>query len=175
LKNPAFEEGLYMADSNAPEAQADNEVRRFKSGEIISVTTIERSVYNQFQQAAFHRYKQSILTYGRRLFREARIVAHQRDPNVDVVEITTPDVEVAIVRTEMSRAMRRLFRFPFRLIQLVVSIWIGILAKLSYDLAMLPKDGPGKEWFLWIFFALMICFLGIVILYHFETRAELLR
>ena len=125
-----------MADSNAPEVQAGDEAKRLRSSEMITVTTIEKSVYEQFQQAAFQHYQQSVLTYGARLFREARSVAHQRDPNVNVVEITTPDVEMAAVRTEMRLAMVRRLRFPFRLVQLGVSIATGFLAKLSFDLGV---------------------------------------
>jgi hypothetical protein len=97
-----------MNDSNTPEAQA--------GGETITVTTIERGVYQQFQQAAFQKYQQSVLTYGSRLFREARSVAHQRDPDANIVEITTPDVEAATIRTEMKLARVRQLRFPYRLV-----------------------------------------------------------
>jgi hypothetical protein len=164
-----------MADDNVPEAQAGDETRHLRPGETITVTTIERGVYQQFQQAAFERYKQSVLTYGRRLFGEARSVAHQRDPDANVIEITTPDVEAATVRTEMKLARVRQLRFPYRLVQLGLSAAAGFLAKLSFDLGNLPQGSPGKDLFLWVFIGCIACFIGIVVLYHFETRAELLR
>jgi hypothetical protein len=175
FENLAFEEEIYMADDNVPEVWSGDEAIQLRPGETITVTTIERSVYQQFQQAAFQKYQQSVLTYGSRLFREARSVAHQRDPDANVVEITTPDVEAATVRTEMKLARLRQLRFPYRLIQFVLSTAAGYLIKLSFDLGNLPQGSPGKDFFLWVFIGCIACFIGIVVLYHFETRAELSR
>jgi len=146
-----------------------------RPGDMIIVTEIEQSVCQQFQQAAFQKYQQSVLIYGRRLFGEARSVAHQRDPDANVIEITTPDVEAATVRTEMKLARVRQLRFPYRLVQLGFSIAVGYLVKLSFDYGNLPQGSPGKDWFPWVFIGCIACFLLILVFYYYETRAELLR
>jgi hypothetical protein len=142
---------------------------------MITVTEIEENRCQQFQKAAFQKYQQSVLTYGRRLFGEARSVTHQRDPDANVIEITTPDVEAATVRTEMKLARARQLRFPYRLVQLGFSTAAGFLIKLSCDFGTLPPDSPGKDLFPWVFVGCTACFIGIITLYHYETRAELLR
>ena len=79
------------------------------------IAEIEEAVYRQFQSAAFQRYKQSVFVYASKVWQEAREVALQRDSNVNVIEITTPDVEIATIRTEMKLVRLRQLRFPFRL------------------------------------------------------------
>jgi hypothetical protein len=91
---------------------------------MITVTEIEKNVYQQFQQAAFQKYQQSVLTYGSRLWREARSVAHQRDPDANVVEITTLDVEAATVRIEMKLARLRVSVHPDER-AMRQGVWVG--------------------------------------------------
>jgi hypothetical protein len=145
------------------------------SGEMITVSQIETRDYQQFQEAAFERYKQTVITYGQRVWREARSVAHQRDPDADVIEITTPDVEAATIRIEMKLARLRQLRFPFRIVQQLLTLGTGILAKVLFDLANLAQGSPGKDWLPYVLVSLLIFILGISAVGWFESRAELLR
>jgi hypothetical protein len=109
------------------------------------------------------------------LFREARSVAHQRNPDADEIEITTPDVEVATVRVEMKLARLRQLRFPFRLVQSGVSLIAGYLFKVTIDLVNLPQDNPHRSWLPWVGIGFLACLFGMIVIYHFESKAELLR
>jgi hypothetical protein len=140
----------------------------------IVVAEIEEAVYKQFQEEAFQRYKQSVLVYSSKVWQEARDVALQRDRNVNIIEITTPDVEIATVRTEMKLVRLRQLRFPFRLIQQFVTLVTGIIAKLTYDSAHVQTGEPGKDFLFWgIIF--LFCVAGTLTLNYFEMRSELLR
>ena len=140
----------------------------------IVVAEIEESVYKQFQEAAFQRYKQSVLVYSSKVWQEARDVSLQRDRNVNIIEITTPDVEIATVRTEMKLVRLRQLRFPFRLIQQFVTLVTGIIAKLAYDSAHVQTGNPGKDFLFWCIIFLL-CIAATFTLNYFEMRSELLR
>ncbi|WP_310485802.1 hypothetical protein [Chamaesiphon sp. VAR_48_metabat_403] len=138
------------------------------------VFEIEEAVYKQFQEAAFQKYKESVLVYGSKVWREARSVALQRDPDVSAIEITTPDVEIATVRTEMKLIRLRQLRFPFRLVQQFVTLVTGIIAKLTYDSAHVQTGEPGKDFLFWCVMFLF-CIATTLTLNYFEMRSELLR
>jgi hypothetical protein len=140
----------------------------------IIVAEIEESVYKQFQEAAFQRYKQSIFVYASKVWQEARDVALQRDRNVNVIEITTPDVEIATIRTEMKLVRLRQLRFPFRLVQQFVTLVTGIIAKLAYDSAHVQTGEPGTDFLFWCIIFLF-CIATTLTLNYFELRSELLR
>jgi hypothetical protein len=138
------------------------------------VAEIEEAVYKQFQSAAFEKYKESVLGYSSKVWREARSVALQRDPDVSEIEITTPDVEIATVRTEMKLIRLRQLRFPFRLVQQLVTLVTGIIAKLTYDSAHVQIGQPGKDFLFWCVMFLF-CISATLTLNYFEMRSELLR
>lgn len=149
-------------------------VSQVPNGRVV-VTEIETNVHQQFQQAAFQRYQQSVLTYGSRLWREARNVAHQRDPDANTIEITTPDVEIASVRVEMRLARLRQLRFPFRLVQQILTLATGIVAKTAFDIANLPQGHIAKANLPWASCGFLACIAIILAVNYFEYRAELLR
>jgi hypothetical protein len=138
------------------------------------IAEIEETVYRQFQEAAFQKYKESVLLYSSKVWREARSVALQRDPDVSEIEITTPDVEIATVRTEMKLIRLRQLRFPFRLVQQFVTLVTGIIAKLTYDAAHVQTGEPGKDFLFWCVMFLF-CISATLTLNYFEMRSELLR
>jgi hypothetical protein len=138
------------------------------------VAEIEEAVYRQFQSAAFQRYKQSVFVYASKVWQEAREVALQRDSNVNVIEITTPDVEIATIRTEMTLVRLRQLRFPFRLVQQFVTLVTGIIAKLAYDSAHVQTGEPSKDFLFWCIIFLF-CIASTLTLNYFEMRSELLR
>ena len=140
-----------------------------------TVTTIEKEAFNQFQDAAFEKYRQAVLNYGLRVFREARGAAYQRDPDANQTEITTPDVEAAAIRTEMKLVRLRQLRFPFRLLQQLITLITGIVAKLTFDSANFRTGQPVDESFLLLSIVLLGCFGLVLILNHFEMKAEMLR
>jgi hypothetical protein len=140
----------------------------------IVVAEIEEAVYRQFQAAAFQKYKQSVYIYASKVWQEARDVALQRDRNVNVIEITTPDVEIATIRTEMKLVRLRQLRFPFRLVQQFVTLVTGIIAKLAYDSAHVQTGDPGKDFLFWCIIFLF-CIAITLTLNYFEMRSELLR
>jgi hypothetical protein len=130
-----------------PESSPDD----FNTNKVVA--EIELSIYSQFQAAAFQRYKDSVFAYSTKVWREARSVALQRDPDATVIEITKPDVEIATVRTEMKLMRLRQLRFPFRLIQQFVTLVTGIIAKVAYDSAHVQTGEPGKD-FLFLVYCL---------------------
>jgi hypothetical protein len=138
------------------------------------IAEIEETVYRQFQEAAFQKYKESVLVYSSKVWREARSVALQRDPDVSEIEITTPDVEIATVRTEMKLIRLRQLRFPFRLVQQFVTLVTGIIAKLTYDAAHVQTGEPGQDFLFWCVMFLF-CISATLTLNYFEMRSELLR
>jgi hypothetical protein len=138
------------------------------------IAEIEETVYKQFQSAAFEKYKESVLVYSSKVWREARSVALQRDPDASAIEITTPDVEIATVRTEMKLIRLRQLRFPFRLVQQFVTLVTGIIAKLTYDSAHVQTGEPGKDFLFWCVMFLL-CIAATLTLNYFEMRSELLR
>jgi hypothetical protein len=138
------------------------------------VFEIEEAVHKQFQEAAFQKYKESVLVYGSKVWREARSVALQRDPDVSAIEITTPDVVIATVRTEMKLIRLRQLRFPFRLVQQFVTLVTGIFGKLAYDSAHVQTSEPGKDFLFWCVMFL-VGIAATLTLNYFETRSELLR
>ena len=140
----------------------------------IVIAEIEEAVYKQFQEAAFQKYKESVFVYGSKVWQEARDVALQRDRNVNIIEITTPDVEIATIRTEMKLVRLRQLRFPFRLVQQFVTLVTGIIAKLAYDSAHVQTGQPGKDFLLWCIIFLF-CIAITLTLNYFEMRSELLR
>jgi hypothetical protein len=140
----------------------------------IVVAEIEEAVYKQFQETAFERYKQSVFIYASKVWQEARDVALQRDRNVNVIEITTPDVEIATIRTEMKLVRLRQLRFPFRLVQQFVTLVTGIIAKLADDSAHVQTGDPGKDFLFWCIIFLF-CIATTLTLNYFEMRSELLR
>lgn len=142
---------------------------------MIPVSEIENVNCQQFQQAAFEVYKQSVTTYGRKVWIESRSIAHDRDPNANSIEITTPDVEKATIRVEMKLARLRQLRFPFRLIQQFLTLAFGVIAKLFYDVANLPTGASGKNSMFILLFSLIVLFVGILTLNYFESKAEVLR
>lgn len=140
----------------------------------VIVAEIKEVVHKQFDPVAFQRYQQSVLNYGMQLWRESRNAALQRDPDASAIEVTTPDVDAATVRTEMRLARLRQLRFPFRPLNQFVSLVTGIAVKLLYDSANLRSDRPDRDFLLWLV-VFLICIVTILILNYFETRAELLR
>jgi hypothetical protein len=170
-----------MIEDNVGEQRNENidssiNQREFSQDDInkMVIVEIEETVCNQFQEAAFQRYKDSVLDYGTKVWREARSVALQRDPNVNTIEITTPDVEIATVRTEMKLVRLRQLRFPFRLVQQFVTLVTGIIAKLTYDSAHIQTGTPGKDFLLWSI-TFLFCISITLSLNYFEMRSELLR
>ena len=138
------------------------------------VAEIEETVYKQFQEAAFQRYKDSVFVYSTKVWREARSVALQRDPDASVIEISTSDVEIATVRTEIKLVRLRQLRFPFRLVQQFVTLVTGIIAKLAYDSAHVQTGDPGKDFLFWCIIFLF-CIATTLTLNYFEMKSELLR
>jgi hypothetical protein len=151
-----------------------SELSQDDSNTNIVVAEIEEAVYRQFQETAFQRYKQSVYIYASKVWQEARDVALQRDRNVNVIEITTPDVEIATIRTEMKLVRLRQLRFPFRLVQQFVTLVTGIIAKLAYDSAHVQTGDPGKDFLFWCIIFLF-CIAITLTLNYFEMRSELLR
>jgi hypothetical protein len=164
-----------MTQSESTQVQEEARTVLQTPNEVIPVSQIEIASYQQFQQAAFKVYQQAVTTYGRRVWSEARSVAHHRDPDADIIEITTPDVERAAIRVEMKLARLRQLRFPFRLVQQFLTLVTGIVAKYFYDTANLPQDSPGRGWLFWTFFGLLILIVGILTLNYYESKAEVLR
>lgn len=142
---------------------------------LIVVSEIEPMVYKQFQEAAFNHYKEAVITYGRRVWTEARSIAHQRDPDANIIEITTPDVEAAAFRVDMKLARLRQLRFPFSLVKQILMLITGIVAKYFFDIANLPQGNSRKAWLPWSEIGFLACIMVIIVLFYFETRAELLR
>jgi hypothetical protein len=136
----------------------------------IVVASIEPDVCKQFQEAAFQKYKQAVLNYGSKLWIEARGASLQRDPNANLIEITSPDVEAATIRTEMKLARLRQLRFPYRYIQQITSLAIGILIKLTFEAAGKPEGN-----FPLLFTFVLFLFGVIITLNYSEMREELLR
>jgi hypothetical protein len=154
--------------------KSKSELSQDDSNTNIIVAEIEEAVYRQFQAAAFQKYKQSVYIYASKVWQEARDVALQRDRNVNVIEITTPDVEIATIRTEMKLVRLRQLRFPFRLVQQFVTLVTGIIAKLAYDSAHVQTGQPGKDFLFWCIIFLF-CIAITLTLNYFEMRSELLR
>ncbi len=146
-----------------------------QTNETITVASIEDTIYQLFQRAAFQKYKQSVINYGSYLWREARSVAHQRDPDATVIEITTPDVEAATVRVDMKLSRLRRLRFPYRLVQLFVTLATGVVSKIFFDLTSRSQGSPGTNFLPWVGAILLFLVLVIVVLNYFEMRAEVLR
>jgi hypothetical protein len=165
--------GTENSDDLTPQMVRSESPQDDSSANII-VTEIEEAVYRQFQETAFQRYKQSVFIYASKVWQEARDVALQRDRNVNVIEITTPDVEIATIRTEMKLVRLRQLRFPFRLVQQFVTLVTGIIAKLAYDSAHLQTGDPGKDFLFWCIIFLF-CIAITLTLNYFEMRSELLR
>ena len=133
------------------------------------------TVTETFEAAAFDKYRQSVLKYGNRLWSEARSVAHQRNPDANVIEITTPDVEAATVRTEMKLTKLRQVRFPFRLVLQLLTIIEGFLLKAAYDLGNLATGSPAKSSFFGVSLAAVTVLILIFVVNYFDWRAEALR
>ncbi len=160
-------------DSLKPQT-SQSELSQDESNTNIVIAEIEDAVYRQFQETAFQRYKQSVFIYASKVWQEARDVALQRDRNVNVIEITTPDVEIATIRTEMKLVRLRQLRFPFRLVQQFVTLVTGIIAKLAYDSAHVQTGELGKDFLFWCIIFLF-CITITLTLNYFEMRSELLR
>ena len=165
--------GTENSDDLTPQMVRSESSQDDRSSNIV-VAEIEEAVYRQFQETAFQRYKQSVFIYASKVWQEARDVALQRDRNVNVIEITTPDVEIATIRTEMKLVRLRQLRFPFRLVQQFVTLVTGIIAKLAYDSAHLQTGDPGKDFLFWCIIFLF-CIAITLTLNYFEMRSELLR
>jgi hypothetical protein len=146
-----------------------------QENEVVSVSQIESTNYRQVQKAAFEAYQQAVTPYGRRVWSESRSVAHHRDPDADIIEITTPDVEIATIRVDMKLVRLRQLRFPFRLVQQFLTLVTGIVAKYFYDLANLSSDHAGRGALFWVFCGLILLIVGILILNYYEGKAEILR
>lgn len=140
----------------------------------VVVTRIEKSNYEQFQSAAFQKYQQSVLSYGSKLWIEARSASLQRDPDANSIEITTPDVVAATIRTEMKLVRLRQLRFPYKIVQQFISLFIGIFFKQTIDSANLQTGSPKEDFFLWCI-AFLLCIVAFLTINHYEMRAELLR
>jgi hypothetical protein len=81
-----------------------------------------------------------------------------------------PDVEAATIRTEMKLARLRQLRFPYRYIQQLISLAIGILIKLTFEAASKAEGN-----FSVLFTSVLFLFGVIITLNYLEMRAELLR
>jgi hypothetical protein len=138
----------------------------------VEVSKIEQSVCEQFQKAAFQKYKEAVVTYGSKLWREARSAAHQRNPDADAIEVTTPDVEAAIVRLDMKLSRLRQIKFPFRTTQQVLTLITGFIFKMLVDAAMAPQTDPRRASLPSLLIGFPACILCYVILITLESRAE---